>query len=226
MFLFPSCVDLKKDVVGTPARFTVNTRDADCSDLDLSIEGPSKAEINCVDNEDGTCSVDYLITEPGKYTINVKFADKHVKGSPFKAMIRGPGNEEIVVEDVDGLESEPTQRVSQVFEDLVCSGGGVPIFQVQDFVIHLTDYNVKDLETTVVDPNGVELPSEIVESGTNNYTIRFMPKRGGEHIINVKYLGRHIPESPFKLYVEPPVCVTASSDLEEGVVDERGEFTL
>ena len=41
--------------------------------LSLSIEGPSKADIECHDNEDGSCRVTYKPTEPGNYIINVKF---------------------------------------------------------------------------------------------------------------------------------------------------------
>ena len=48
--------------------------------LSLSIEGPSKADIECHDNEDGSCLVTYKPTEPGVYIVNVKFADKHVSG--------------------------------------------------------------------------------------------------------------------------------------------------
>lgn len=48
--------------------------------LGLSIEGPSKVDINCEDLEDGTCKVTYCPTEPGTYIINIKFADKHVPG--------------------------------------------------------------------------------------------------------------------------------------------------
>ena len=48
--------------------------------LGLSIEGPSKVDINCDDVEDGTCKVTYCPTEPGNYIINIKFADQHVPG--------------------------------------------------------------------------------------------------------------------------------------------------
>lgn len=57
--------------------------------LALAIEGPSKAEIKCVDNKDGTCSVTYFPTKPGQYDIVVKFADKHIPGSPFSAQVVG-----------------------------------------------------------------------------------------------------------------------------------------
>lgn len=55
--------------------------------LSLSIEGPSKAEIQCADNEDGTLNISYKPTEPGYYIVNLKFADHHVEGSPFTAKV-------------------------------------------------------------------------------------------------------------------------------------------
>lgn len=57
--------------------------------LSLAVEGPSKAEISCQDNKDGTCTVSYMPTAPGDYNIIVKFDDKHIPGSPFTAKITG-----------------------------------------------------------------------------------------------------------------------------------------
>jgi len=63
---------------------------ADTGGLTLAVEGPSKAEIDCVDNKDGTCSASYLPTVPGEYSIIIKFADQHIAGSPFTANIASP----------------------------------------------------------------------------------------------------------------------------------------
>lgn len=57
----------------------------------MAIEGPSKAEINCVDNKDGTCGVSYLPTLPGDYNILVRYNEDHIPGSPFTARITGEG---------------------------------------------------------------------------------------------------------------------------------------
>ncbi|KAF7253753.1 Filamin-C [Varanus komodoensis] len=70
------------------SEFIVDTRTAGYGGLGLSIEGPSKVDINCEDMEDGTCKVTYCPTEPGNYIINIKFADKHVPGSPFTVKAR------------------------------------------------------------------------------------------------------------------------------------------
>lgn len=70
----------------TPARYSLSV----CAGgLSLAVEGPSKAEISCKDNKDGTCTVSYLPTAPGDYNIIVKFDDKHIPGSPFTAKITG-----------------------------------------------------------------------------------------------------------------------------------------
>lgn len=57
--------------------------------LSLAIEGPSKADISCTDNQDGTCTVSYLPVLPGDYNILVKYNDKHIPGSPYVAKITG-----------------------------------------------------------------------------------------------------------------------------------------
>ncbi len=57
--------------------------------LSVSVEGPSKAEITCQDNGDGTCRVTYYPMAPGEYAINLKFMDKPIAGSPFVAKVTG-----------------------------------------------------------------------------------------------------------------------------------------
>ena len=48
--------------------------------LSFLVTGPSKAEVTCKDNHDGTCTVDYVPTKEGDYDISVKFADKNIPG--------------------------------------------------------------------------------------------------------------------------------------------------
>ena len=72
--------------------FKIVTKDAGTGGLAVAVEGPSKAEIQCRDNKNGTCDVVYYPTMPGDYTITVKFSDKHIVGSPFTARIKDADN--------------------------------------------------------------------------------------------------------------------------------------
>lgn len=177
------------------ADFTVDTRDAGYGGLGLSVEGPSKVEINCVDNEDGTCSVDYVPTEPGTYLINVTYADCHVPGSPFKCRISPDGlpidEDEIVAMMDDGLESGVGE-----FSDMLAFPSS-KARSPQDFVIKFS--GTGDLKASVTRPSGIEDDAEVVETGPDTYTVRFVPRETGEHLVNVKSKRRHIPGSPFKV---------------------------
>ena len=55
--------------------------------LGLAIEGPSKAEIQCKDNKDGTATISYTPTVPGDYKIVIKFAGNLIQGAPFTAKV-------------------------------------------------------------------------------------------------------------------------------------------
>ena len=61
---------------GDPADFCVSTRGAGAGGLALAVEGPSKAEIGCQDNKDGTVNVSYLPTAPGEYKVRKNCPEK------------------------------------------------------------------------------------------------------------------------------------------------------
>ena len=63
---FHSLAGLERGLTGEPAEFTIVTKDAGPGGLALAVHGPSKAEITCQDNGDGSCSVSYVPEEPGK----------------------------------------------------------------------------------------------------------------------------------------------------------------
>jgi len=82
---------LTHGVCGEACNFTISTKKAGSGGLSLAVEGPSKAEISCNDNKDGTVSVSYLPLAPGEYKVAVKYANKHINGSPYTAKITGEG---------------------------------------------------------------------------------------------------------------------------------------
>ncbi|XP_050314750.1 filamin-A isoform X2 [Anthonomus grandis grandis] len=166
---------LTHGVTGEPSNFTISTKGAGDGGLSMAVEGPSKAEISCHDNKDGTVSVSYLPTAPGEYKISVRFGDKHIKGSPFFAKITGEG-----------------RKRNQISVGS-CSEVSLPG--------KISDADIRSLNASIQAPSGLEEPCFLKRLATGNIGISFTPREVGEHVVSVKKLGNHITNSPFKINV-------------------------
>lgn len=60
-------VGLERGEQGELNEFNVWTREAGSGQLAISVEGPSKAEIQFTDRKDGSCDVSYKVSEPGNF---------------------------------------------------------------------------------------------------------------------------------------------------------------
>uniref|UniRef100_A0AAY4BYE5 Calponin-homology (CH) domain-containing protein n=1 Tax=Denticeps clupeoides TaxID=299321 RepID=A0AAY4BYE5_9TELE len=156
------------------ATFTIYTEDASEGGLDLAIEGPSKAEISCVDNKDGTCTVTYLPTFPGDYNILVRYNDKHIAGSPFTARITGSDN----------------RRRSQV-----------KLGSAADFSLDINETDLSLLTASIKAPSGRDEPCLLKRQPNNHIGISFIPREVGEHVVSIKKNGRHVANSPITIMV-------------------------
>ncbi|XP_041417774.1 filamin-B-like [Xenopus laevis] len=160
-------------VAKKPATFTIITEDAGEGGLDLAIEGPSKAEISCIDNKDGTCTVTYLPTLPGDYNILVKYNDIHIAGSPFVAKI-----------------TDDSRRRSQV-----------KLGSTADFLLDITETDLSLLSASIKAPSGRDEPCLLKRLPNNHIGISFIPREVGEHLVSIKKNSRHIPNSPISIMV-------------------------
>uniref|UniRef100_A0A8C6NZ21 Filamin C n=1 Tax=Nothobranchius furzeri TaxID=105023 RepID=A0A8C6NZ21_NOTFU len=168
------------------AEFFVDTRNAGYGGLALSIEGPSKVDINCEDMEDGTCRVTYCPTEPGSYTVNIKFAEKHIPGSPFTVKVTG-----------EGRIKESITRKRQASS--IASVGSTCGLNLKIPV----ESGSQAMTAQVTSPSGKTVDADIVDGGSSTYSVRFIPQEIGPHTVNVKYRGQHVPGSPFQFTVGP-----------------------
>jgi filamin len=55
--------------------------------LGFSVAGPSQAEIECIDNGDGSALVKYHPTAPGEYAVHILCDEEDIPKSPFIAQI-------------------------------------------------------------------------------------------------------------------------------------------
>uniref|UniRef100_A0A670ISG5 Filamin B n=1 Tax=Podarcis muralis TaxID=64176 RepID=A0A670ISG5_PODMU len=160
-------------VANKPATFTIVTEDAGEGGLDLAIEGPSKAEISCIDNKDGTCTVTYLPTLPGNYSILVKYNDKHIPGSPFTAKI-----------------TDDNRKQSQV-----------KLGSAADFLLDINETDLSLLTASIKAPSGRDEPCLLKRLPNNHIGISFIPREVGEHLVSIMKNGSHVPNSPVSIMV-------------------------
>uniref|UniRef100_M3ZRE7 Filamin A n=1 Tax=Xiphophorus maculatus TaxID=8083 RepID=M3ZRE7_XIPMA len=168
-----------------PAEFIIDTRDAGYGGLSLSIEGPSKVDINTEDQEDGTCKVTYCPTEPGNYIINIKFADQHVPGSAFTVKVTGEG------------------RMKESITRKKRAASVANVGSQCDLSLKIPEISIADMTAQVTSPSGQVHKADIMEGENNTYCIRFVPTETGVHTVCVKYNGMHVPGSPFQFTVGP-----------------------
>ncbi|XP_051275726.1 filamin-C isoform X10 [Dicentrarchus labrax] len=197
------------------AEFIVDTRNAGYGGLGLSIEGPSKVDINCEDVEDGTCKVTYCPTEPGNYIINIKFADQHVPGSPFTVKVFGEGR---MKESITRKRQAPSIATVGSTCDLNLKIPG--------------EAGNQEMTAQVTSPGGKTEDAEIIKGEDSAYSVRFIPQEMGAHTVNVKYRGQHVPGSPFQFTVGPlgeggaHKVRAGGTGLDRGVAGIPAEFSI
>uniref|UniRef100_A0AAY4EWZ7 Calponin-homology (CH) domain-containing protein n=1 Tax=Denticeps clupeoides TaxID=299321 RepID=A0AAY4EWZ7_9TELE len=196
---------LSHGMVNKPAVFTIVTKDAGEGGLSLAVEGPSKAEISCKDNKDGTCIVSYMPMAPGDYNIIVRFDDKHIPGSPFTARITG----------------DDSMQTSQL-----------NVGTATDVSLKITETDLSSLAASIRAPSGHEEPCLLKRLPNRHIGISFTPKEVGEHMVSVKKNGKHVTNSPFKIMVGQSEIGDASKvkvfgkGLVEGHTFEVAEFIV
>ncbi|CAB3233002.1 unnamed protein product [Arctia plantaginis] len=197
---------LLNGVSGEPSEFTISTKGAGSGGLSMAVEGPSKAEITCHDNKDGTVSVSYLPTAPGEYKISVRFGDKHIKGSPFLAKVTGEGRKRNQISVGSCSEVTLPGKVS--------------------------DNDIRSLNASIQAPSGLEEPCFLKRLPSGNIGISFTPREAGQHIVSVKKMGVHIQNSPFNITVtaqevgDSKKVQVSGNALKEGKTHSENTFTV
>lgn len=187
---------LERGVVGETNTFIVETKGAGAGALGLSIEGPSQAKMQCKDNRNGSCSVEYIPTEEGEYDFSIKFADQHIPGSPFKIIVEKDSDSSVVKAFGPGL-------------DLEKCVAGVPT----SFTIDATQSSPAQLGVNIFsDKENLTESVAVNDNGDGTYQVSYIPPaEGTPYQVEVTWKGQNIGESPFKLKALP-------SKLPKGVV--------
>uniref|UniRef100_F1KPN0 Filamin-A n=1 Tax=Ascaris suum TaxID=6253 RepID=F1KPN0_ASCSU len=163
----------------------VDTRHAGFGGLSVSVEGPSKAELNCKEAKDGLIHISYRPTEPGIYILSVKFADLHVTDSPFTVNCTGKG--------IGAVKEMISKEAAQA--PVVLPGQDACLY------LHLPHTAPMEMNAKVMMPNGRSEDVEMRDLDNNYYQIRFRPEVEGTYAVSVFHRDQHVSGSPFQFTV-------------------------
>lgn len=203
---------LQGGMMGQKAKFTVSTREAGIGGLSFAIEGPSEAKMTCVDNRDGSCDVEFLPTEPGEYDISVRFADKHIPGSPFKVQIGGTP-QAVATGDYRSVKLYgPAVETLQVYE-------GIPA----SFFINVADAGAGLIGVEMTSSEGGAVENyEVEERGDGNYLVTFIPPKQNTTIsAKISFAKHNVPNSPFVMRVLPPLAIKSGNIVMSGDISKK-----
>jgi len=144
------------------------------SKLDISVDGPSKADIKDKSEKDGQTHVTYVPFSPGEYDVSIKAGGKHIHGSPFSAKISGEGRKK-------------SQLVLSGTSDVALSGGKA---------------DLTGLVGKIKTPGGQSEPVLLKKMKDGSLGLAsFAPKVKGTYVVDAEQEGKAISGSPFKINV-------------------------
>lgn len=203
---------LQGGFINQKGKFSVSTREAGLGGLSFSIEGPSEAKMTCVDNRDGSCDVEYMPTEPGVYDISIRFADKHIPGSPFKVVVDGVA-QHVAPGDYRSVKLYgPAVETLQVYE-------GIPA----SFFINVADAGAGLIGVEMTSSEGGAVENyEVEERGDGNYLVTFIPPKQNTTIsAKVSFAKHNVPGSPFVMRVLPPAAIKSGGIVMSGDISKK-----
>lgn len=183
---------IKTGQVGEPAKFKVDIPDeAGPGTLGVSVAGahPPKP-IEIVNNQDGTMEVTYHPLAPGEYKIDLTWAEQHIKGSPFTAVVTGDAVRNPKEVHAEGEIIKGTfMKCNQLGTISVKPGGGA---------------GAGPLRAKLEGPSKADLQLTANQDGT--MLVSFIPKDSGHYKLHLLWGGEdekdEIAESPFLIKVE------------------------
>ena len=183
---------ISKGKVGDAVSFKVNIPDeAGPGTMGVSVSGPHPPKpIEIVNNMDGTMDVTYHPIAPGDYSVEIMWADQHISGSPFTAVISG----------------EAVRDPKQVFAEGEIIGNFMKCNQLGTITITPREGSgAGPLRAKLEGPTKADLQLTANQDGT--MLVSFVPKDSGHYNLHLLWgegedEANEINGSPFLIKVE------------------------
>lgn len=211
-------------VVGEPVEFVIDAKDAGFGDITVAPLGSIFTQDSALttrdmdarsiylhNNKDGTYSAVFTPESAGDASLDIRFGGATVPGSPFAVSVLTRSNEEEVVaaEAVPGEavpekqkkkkgKKEKKTKLGSAISGLNLGDERFLVGTAHKFKIHCDELGEGNFEIfskphSAADVEVNHMPSE------NAYWVEIMPKKPGKNDILVKFDGKHILGSPFRV---------------------------
>jgi len=189
---------------GVPLDMEFDTSGAGGGSLEASCIGDKagKVDVTVKQKEEDKYSVSFTPPEPDMYRLTIKWGGKHVKGSPFKFNLQDP-----IADNVELVEA-PSSSIRS----------GTPL----NMVFSTEEAGAGALTAACNGEISGEIPCSVTSKGFDKYDVKFLPPQPDVYHVDVKWCGEHVPGSPFRLNLFPPVASNVKVVAEPEMALEAG----
>ncbi|CAH8512558.1 unnamed protein product [Schistosoma turkestanicum] len=222
--VFATGEGLRKGKVDMKNSFFVNTTNAGCGLLNVTVDGPSKATVTSQEQDEGYAFF-YTPTVPGIYEITIKYGGNfHISGSPFRVEVTGTPRSEVadyrsedrqsnvILETVgktmtrysSATEYKNHQNSGSHPKLVTCQGLGLKraeIDRVNYFSVDASEAGNDVLLIGIYSPKQSSEEVVIKHLYNNQYSVSYRVFESGTHYLVVKWGDQHVPGSPFIIHV-------------------------
>ncbi|CAF0927406.1 unnamed protein product, partial [Didymodactylos carnosus] len=168
--------------VNEEAEFTIDGTKAGSGIPSVRLTGTkSDVDIRIKSLENNVYSCSYIPSVPGVYLLSVTWADRQVRGSPFKINVLPAGNASKVVCTGDGLRTGVMGKEIKCLIDTRSAGPG-----------ELTAYCQGSSKTAFC---------RLFDHRDGTFTLYVKPQEAGRHVLTIRYNDEHVPGSPYTLKI-------------------------
>lgn len=206
----------KEGKTNTENEIIINTKDAGYGGLSVALEGPGRSEIVTKEVAEGNIKLSYKPYEPGNYSLNIKYADHIVPGSPFNIKVSGQG----------------TNNQKETLKKFRKQAEVADINTECHFSFKLPGVSAYDLSARIHTPHGEGEDVSIKDKGDFVYQVTFVPKEVGLYSLSIRNKDIHLTGSPYPFTVGPLIDVgphkvrCGGTGLLRGVCGKVNEFNV
>ncbi|KAM3849983.1 filamin-B-like, partial [Diretmus argenteus] len=181
-------------LVNQPAEFTVNAKDAGKGPLKVIAQDAEglPVEVKVTSKGEGLYSCSYSPTSSLKHTVAVAWGGVSVPNSPFRVNV-GKGSHPHMVKVIGpGVERAGLKANEPTHFTVDCTGAGEG-----DVSVGI------QCDANMIGDTEADVDFDIIPNANDTFTVKYVPPAAGTLTVKVLFTDQEVPQSPFRVKVDP-----------------------